>query len=198
MNEIKIFIASSEELKHERQVFSDLALKLNLLLKDKEIKICLEKWEYLDSSMSTLLKQQEYNIVLKKCDLCIALFWTKFGDFTGEEFKVAQDEVLKKKTLKEALLYFKTDFTNKELNEEQEENMHKLTEFKQECIKNNVLSSDFLNDIDLAYLFITLINSYCQTHLGFDIAHINKEDNTLMVEHKAFVNLSEVTQGLIK
>ncbi len=191
LKEIKIFIASSEELKHERQVFSDLALKLSLLLKSKGIKIVLEKWEYLDSSMGIKHKQDEYNDVLVECHICIAIFWTIFGDFTSKEFNVAKEEVKQGKMLKEALLYFKNGSINPMIDaNQQKENIEKLTTFKNECKEKKLPYFNFQNDTELTYLFITLIDKYCKEH--FDIPITKVENNKLMVEHKMFVNLNEI------
>jgi len=89
MKTIKIFLASSDELKDERSEMTDLVYQLNKLFKSRGIELDLERWEYLDASMSNQRKQDEYNDVLKQCDICMVLFWRKFGSFTGEELDVA-------------------------------------------------------------------------------------------------------------
>ena len=68
MKTIKIFLASSEELRPERLEMTDLINQLNKLLKCRKLEINLEKWEYLDSAMSTTRKQDDYNEVLKTCE----------------------------------------------------------------------------------------------------------------------------------
>lgn len=47
MKEIKVFLASSEELANERKEIADLVLNLNEIYSDKGIVIKLIKWEYL-------------------------------------------------------------------------------------------------------------------------------------------------------
>ena len=89
MKTIKIFLASSEELKDERNTMADLILHLNKLFKGRGLEFDLEKWEYLDASMTGMRKQDEYNEVLKQCDICMVLFWRKFGSYTGEELDTA-------------------------------------------------------------------------------------------------------------
>ena len=89
MKTIKIFLASSEELQTEREKMADLVLHLNKLFKGRGLELDLEKWEYLDASMSGKRKQDEYNDVLHQCDICMVLFWRRFGSYTGEELDVA-------------------------------------------------------------------------------------------------------------
>ena len=94
MKTIKIFLASSEELQTERDKMADLVLHLNKLFKGRGLQLDLEKWEYLDASMSGKRKQDEYNDVLHQCDICMVLFWRRFGSYTGEELDVAYKSML--------------------------------------------------------------------------------------------------------
>ena len=94
MKTIKIFLASSEELSPEREKMADLVLHLNKLFKGRGLVLDLEKWEYLDASMSGKRKQDEYNDVLHQCDICMVLFWRRFGSYTGEELDVAYKSML--------------------------------------------------------------------------------------------------------
>ncbi len=61
---IKIFVASSNELKAEREALAGCVLRLNHWLVDRgeEERVALEKWEYLDSSMGVDHKQEQYNL----------------------------------------------------------------------------------------------------------------------------------------
>ena len=52
MKTIKIFLASSEELRVERLEMTDLVCLLNQLFKGRDLEIELKKWEHLDSAMS--------------------------------------------------------------------------------------------------------------------------------------------------
>lgn len=89
MKTIKIFLASSEELKEERLEMTDLMSRLNQTFKGRGIELELKRWEYLDASMGVKRKQDEYNEVLKDCDICLVMFWRKLGSYTGEELDVA-------------------------------------------------------------------------------------------------------------
>lgn len=59
MKTIKIFLASSEELKQERIELADLVEQLNHTLAKLDLRIQLVKWEYLDSSIDARHKQEE-------------------------------------------------------------------------------------------------------------------------------------------
>ncbi len=107
MKTIKVFLASSEELKNERLEFSDLVLQLNDLFEKRDLQLKLVKWEHLDSSMSKEHKQTEYNNKLKECELCLALYWTKFGDYTKEELETAYEELKAGRNPRKLYVFFK-------------------------------------------------------------------------------------------
>ena len=107
MKTIKIFLASSEELKDERNTMADLILHLNKLFKGRGLEFDLEKWEYLDASMTGNRKQDEYNEVLKLCDICMVLFWRKFGSFTGEELDTAYNRMKQNEKPHKIYVFFK-------------------------------------------------------------------------------------------
>lgn len=96
MKEIKVFLASSEELKYDRLAFSDLIRKLDNIYEKRGIRIKLFEWEDLDSAYNNKRKQDEYNEYVKQSDIFLALFRTKAGKFTVEEFELARNEHRKK------------------------------------------------------------------------------------------------------
>ena len=51
------------------------------------------RWEHFVDAMSTTRLQDEYNNALGSCDFFIALFFTKAGKFTQEEFEIAYGSV---------------------------------------------------------------------------------------------------------
>lgn len=107
MKTIKIFLASSEELKDERLEMTDLVSRLNQTFKGRGIELELKRWEYLDSSMGDERKQEEYNKVLRQCDICLVLFWRKFGSYTGEELDVAYQCYKNKQKPEKIYVFFK-------------------------------------------------------------------------------------------
>lgn len=107
MKTIKIFLASSEELKPERLVIAELITKLNYLWAEYDISIRLVKWEYLDSSMGTQHKQEDYNDYLHQCDMCVVMYWTKFGMYTEIELETASQLLNSDSCLKHMCVIFK-------------------------------------------------------------------------------------------
>lgn len=92
MKEIKVFLASSEELKYDRLAFSDLIRKLDNIYEKRGIRIRLFQWEDFDAAYNDKRKQDEYNEYVKQSDLFLALFRTKAGQFTVEELELARNE----------------------------------------------------------------------------------------------------------
>ena len=87
--EIRIFLASSSELREDRDAFELYFLQQNHGLLKKGFQLKVERWENLFSAMSKTRSQDEYNKVICKCDVFVSLFGTKTGKYTEEEFDVA-------------------------------------------------------------------------------------------------------------
>ena len=90
--EISIFLASSVELRKDREKFADFVGNLQKHYSKRGLGFQLEKWEYLDSAYNGRPKQDEYNDVIKKCDVFVALFHNKAGKYTLQEFDIAVQE----------------------------------------------------------------------------------------------------------
>ena len=144
MKTIKIFLASSEELKPERLVIAELITKLNYLWAEYDISIRLVKWEYLDSSMGTQHKQEDYNDYLRQCDMCFVLYWTKFGMYTEIELETAYQLLNSDGNLKLMAVMFK----------EGGEVTPGLQDFRQKYETNHPeLCHTFMDDSHLKILF---------------------------------------------
>ena len=61
MKELKVFIASSNELSAERVFIGALAGKLDTMLREQGIRIKLFEWEDFDAAYNGRRKQDEYN-----------------------------------------------------------------------------------------------------------------------------------------
>ena len=91
MKMIRIFIASSSELKEDREKFKLFIGLENDWLVDKGIYLKLEQWEYFKDSISTTRLQDEYSEPIRQSDMVICLFYTKVGKYTAEEFYTAHE-----------------------------------------------------------------------------------------------------------
>ena len=95
MKTIKIFLASSEELTDDRNAFGNLVRRLDKIYEKRGIRIELFEWEDYDAAYNDRRKQDEYNDFIKASNLFLALFHTKAGKFTIEEFNIATEEFKK-------------------------------------------------------------------------------------------------------
>lgn len=92
MKTIKIFLASSEEMENDRNAFGNLIRRLDKIYEQRGIRIRLFEWEDHDAAYNDRRKQDEYNEQIRDSDLFLALFHTRAGQFTVEEFDVATEE----------------------------------------------------------------------------------------------------------
>ena len=95
MKHIKVFLASSEELTDDRNAFGNLVRRLDKIYEVRGVRIELFEWEDYDAAYNRRRKQDEYNDQIKASDMFLALFHTKAGKFTIEEFDVATEEFRK-------------------------------------------------------------------------------------------------------
>ncbi len=113
MKTIKIFLASSYELKDDRRKFEIEINRKNKLWSDKGVFLHLEIWEDLSARMSSTRSQDEYNKKIRETDLFVLLAYSKVGMYTEEEFETAfgSFKVTKKPFI---FTYFKDIKTGKE------------------------------------------------------------------------------------
>jgi hypothetical protein len=91
---LKIFLASSEELREIRDEFELYFRRQNDSSPGPYLEIV--RWENFLDAMSKTRMQDEYNIAVRACDVFVCLFRTRTGTFTEEEFDNAHDAFLKK------------------------------------------------------------------------------------------------------
>jgi hypothetical protein len=85
----KLFLASSSELKNDREQFEIFINRKNKEWVAKGVFLELVIWEdFLDAVSQTRL-QDEYDKAIRNCDLFVMLFWRKVGQYTEEEFETA-------------------------------------------------------------------------------------------------------------
>ncbi|MFN3997419.1 hypothetical protein [Algoriphagus sp.] len=91
MRTIRIFLASSSELKEDRDQFRLFISTENDRLHSKGIYLKLVQWEYFLDAISDTRLQSEYNNAIRSCDIVLCLFFTKVGKYTAEEFDTAYE-----------------------------------------------------------------------------------------------------------
>ena len=92
MKKIKIFLASSNELIHEREQFEIQIYRKCKAWFNKEVFLHLDVWEDMSARMSKTGSQSEYNKYVKDADLFVFLAFSKVGMYTEEEFEKAFGE----------------------------------------------------------------------------------------------------------
>ena len=107
MRRVKVFVASSEELHMERLEFTDMIQQLNRVLRPRGVEVEPVKWEYLDASMGPEHKQEEYNRELRECEMCLVLYWRRFGEYTESELDTAYGELCAGRNPRKLYVYFK-------------------------------------------------------------------------------------------
>ena len=86
---IRIFLASSAELREDRDAFDLYFRQQNDQLRKEGFYLEIVRWENFLDAMSETRLQDEYNKAIRACDVFVCLFFTKTGKFTEEEFDVA-------------------------------------------------------------------------------------------------------------
>jgi len=147
---ITIFLASSFELKAEREQFEIFINRENKRLHEQGVFINLEIWEDFIDAMSQTRLQDEYNKVVKQSDIFVSLFFSKVGKFTAEEFETAIGQ-FKKNGKPFVYTYFKDAPIN--TNEINQENINSLFEFKKKLKALGHFYTTFKNIDDLKYKF---------------------------------------------
>ena len=92
MKTIKVFLASSDELRDEREKFGNLIRQLDDIFLKQGIHIQLLVWEDMDPCYNNCRKQDEYNAWIRESQIFVALFYTRAGQYTLEELEVARGE----------------------------------------------------------------------------------------------------------
>ena len=182
MKTIKIFLASSEELKAERLQMADLVGHLNTVLSKQGIIIQLVEWEYLDSSMGPLHKQEEYNRELRDCEMCLVLYWTRFGMYTKIELDTAFKGLCDGHNPKKLYVYFKdASEISAELKDFRDSFPEKYGHFSSRFANVDTLKADFLLQL------MDYLNLYIN---GNNIVEI--KNSQVSINGKAYVELKNV------
>lgn len=89
MKKIKLFLASSAELKPEREHFEREIYRKCKAWFDRGLFLHLDIWEDLSARMAPGGSQSAYNEFVRSADLFVLLAHTKVGMYTAEEFDQA-------------------------------------------------------------------------------------------------------------
>jgi hypothetical protein len=89
MKTVRLFLASSSELKEDRKEFEIFIYRKSKDWVPKGIFLELIIWEDFLDALSRTRLQDEYNKAVRECDIFVMLFFAKVGKYTEEEFDAA-------------------------------------------------------------------------------------------------------------
>ena len=186
MKTIKIFIASSNELEKERVLMASLANELSTRLEKVGIQVIAVEWESLDSSMNEEHKQEEYNKKLRECDMCMVLYWTRFGMYTEKELNTAYHEKIAGKNPQKVWVYFK------EIDDPSNMPTEELKKFRDSFpTKYGHFYTPFANfDTLKAHFLLQFMEYQSQALQGKSIVEV--KDGKVIVDSKEYVDLQNV------
>jgi hypothetical protein len=92
MQTVTVFLASSLELKEDRQRFEQMINRQNKIWQSNGIFLNLFICEDGFDALSQTRSQEEYNKEIRKSDIFVLLFYNKMGKFSEEEFDAAVEQ----------------------------------------------------------------------------------------------------------
>jgi hypothetical protein len=152
MQKIRLFLASSSELKEDREQFEIFIYRKCKAWFDRGIFLHLDIWEDFLDAMSAGGLQSEYNKTIKTCDIFVLLAFNKVGKYTAEEFSHAFGQFA---TAQKPFIftYFKAPTTTQNRDELQslwafEDKLKELNHYKTEYHTIEGLREHFGNQLD--------------------------------------------------
>ena len=150
---VKIFVASGDDLKEERIQAILILNKLNKNFPHLHLEAVEWETDIPSGSYNKERIQDEINPYLLDCDIILAMFYSKAGKFTVEEYKLALQ------SQKKTFLYFKTGFSGE--NTKEVKKYLDLMKFKAKVEKENpVLYRSFGSVEDFDKLLYQDLNLY--------------------------------------
>jgi hypothetical protein len=152
MQKIKLFLASSFELKDDREQFEIFIYRKCKDWFDKGIFLHLDIWEDFLDAMSTGGLQSEYNKAIENCDIFVLLAFNKVGMYSTQEFSNAFKKF--SETQKPFIFtYFKKPIATENRQDLEslwafEDKLKKLNHYKTEYRNIEGLREHFSNQLD--------------------------------------------------
>jgi len=146
LKKYKVFLASSGELAQERKEITLMISRQNNKWTEQDIYLELVVWEDLLHSFHRDRIQDYFNEKMLKCDIVIALFYRKVGQFTEEEFRLAYKKLKEGKNPNFLFVFFKS---GKIEIEEVNEDILKIGQLKKEIQQYQQIYRTFTSTEDL-------------------------------------------------
>jgi len=175
---IKLFLASSGDLKEEREKIKALMTEMNNEYIQKNIYIEPVCWENLSHSHQGDRIQDSFNQKMLECDIVLSLFYTKVGQFTKEEFEIARNSLNEEEKPNFLYVYFKEGGTPPNYRE-----YIKVLELREQIENSEQIYDTFNNFYELEtklkhqlHIAITEIQNKDIIDSGLDDMHDDTED----------------------
>ena len=107
MKNITVFLASSDELKNDRNSFHSLVASLDEIFEPRGYRIRCRRWEDFSAFCTGSRTQDDYNRIVRASEICICMFHRKAGEYTIEEFNQALDEYVKSQSHPKTFVYIR-------------------------------------------------------------------------------------------
>ena len=107
MKNITVFLASSDELKNDRNSFHSLVASLDEIFEPRGYRIRCRRWEDFSAFCTGSRTQDDYNRIVRASDICICMFHRKAGEYTIAEFNQALDEYVKSQSHPKTFVYIR-------------------------------------------------------------------------------------------
>ena len=146
VKDIKIFLASSSELKEEREQVELFIGRKNKEYRKDGVFLDLVIWEELEHSFHSSRIQDRFNEKLLECDILICLFFTKVGKYTKEEFIKAFNSFKEDGKPRHLYVFFK----NVDINSGKiDENFMEIINLKRYIEKSEQMYNSYTSNEDL-------------------------------------------------
>jgi len=176
MKKIKIFLASSNELKEDRDQFEIEIYRKCKKWIDKGTFLHLDIWEDLSARMSKNGSQDEYNQKIKEADLFVLLAYSKVGMYSAEEFETAFGAF---QETKKPFIY--TYF--KEINKDATDNIEpSLQEFRDKLNDLHHFPVNYSNSTDLCAAFNKELDRLEEADFSKHVQHKSESDTRVIIQ----------------
>ena len=160
---VRIFLASSSELKEDRDAFEIFISRENDDYIEKGIYLMLIRWENFLDAMSQTRLQNEYNKAIEGCDVFVSLYHSKAGKYTEEEFLTAY-ETFKAKGKPQVFTYLKDEAIKP--SQMKRDDFLNLDDFKQKLNALGHYPTIYADINDLKYQFSKQLTKLLPTLAG--------------------------------
>ena len=173
MKTIKIFLASSSELKDDRKDFEIFINRKNNEYVEEGIFLKLVLWEDFLDAMSQTRLQDEYNKAIASCDVFVSLFHTKVGKYTEEEFEKAF-QTFKANSKPLIFTYFKDQAIKMS---EITPNIMSLLKFKEKLKELGHFQTNYADINDLKFQFSNQLTKFLPKLTGISPSKIQQAND---------------------